>query len=594
MKQILFLLCLTALHFSLFAQAQPRFALVIGNGDYIGDKQKIHTTKNDAKQMEKTLKACGFDVTIGINLKRQAMLSLINQFVKKIDKKNGVILFYYSGHGLRDTTTSNKEYQSFLLPIDFPISYDDIELKGGIEGCAIGARFILEKIQNAQNKENILLLDACCSYFYKKGINNNNGLILSKISEHYMPQKDQGFLIGYAASPGEQANIGEKELSPYTQGLIEAIKTQQGEDINVVLGAARAFVVNKRYPYPQNPWYENNGLGQFYFYNPQTVLYEKEKAEGDTDFAKKAYLDALIHYKNALKYKPNDTYCTQKTKECEELYKKSLLPAIPSPKDIDGDGIINSKDNCPTVFGSQKYKGCPVEVPEMVEIEGGTFQMDSNYTVTLSNYAIGKYEVTIGQYLAFCKETKSHYPEWLEVGNEYNIYTGTQKWYTKAGCDTTAVSLPIVGVSHTDALAYCEWLSAKTDVTYKLPTEAQWQFAAMGGKKTHNYAYAGSNELQNVAWYDKNSDDKLHNIGTKNANELGLFDMNGNVWERCSDWCAHYPTGKFLDPAGAQSGNYKVSRGGCWVDDDVNCRISFRYDILSSIFNILNGFRVAR
>ena len=177
-------------------------------------------------------------------------------------------------------------------------------------------------------------------------------------------------------------------------------------------------------------------------------------------------------------------------------------------------------------------------------------------------------EVTIGQYLAFCKATNSHYPEWLEQGSQYNIHTGTNDYYKKIGMSESNTNYPITSVSATDADAFCRWMGGR------LPTEQEWEYAAKGGQ---SYEYAGSNNIDEVAWYDGNSGSKAHPVKQKRANGYGLYDMSGNVWE----WTS------------STEGSARVLRGGSWYDADAYCRVANRDFQAPSNHNYYYGFRLA-
>lgn len=260
-----------------------------------------------------------------------------------------------------------------------------------------------------------------------------------------------------------------------------------------------------------------------------------------------------------------------------------------------------------------------LDEPVMIDVKGGTFKMGltaeqgSDYfkdekpahKVTVNSFSISKYEVTVGQYLQFCKETNTHWPEWLEKGNPFNVETGVDlgyesrayydQGYRRKGCDL----LPIIGVSWNDAVAYCKWLNKKTGKLYRLPTEAEWEFAARGGNQTKGYKYSGSNRLKEVGWYDttpksrEKNVDKPRAIGTKQPNELGIHDMSGNVYEWCSDFYGPYTSAAAINPKGPKHGKGRVFRGGCWDDDDWFCRISMRAYDVATHRNISLGFRVA-
>ena len=216
---------------------------------------------------------------------------------------------------------------------------------------------------------------------------------------------------------------------------------------------------------------------------------------------------------------------------------------------------------------------------EMVYVEGGTFAMGATseqgsdyysedlpvHNVTLSSYYIGRFEVTQAQWKA--------------------VMGTNQSWFS--GDD-----LPVESVSWDDAQAFVQKLSALTGRTYCLPTEAQWEYAARGGNKSKGYKYSGSNDINEVAWYYYNSGSMTHPVGTKMPNELGLYDMSGNVWEWCSDWYGSYSSGDANNPAGPSAGWGRVLRGGGWGDDAQGCRVSFRSGETPGNRHFIYGFRV--
>ncbi len=197
--------------------------------------------------------------------------------------------------------------------------------------------------------------------------------------------------------------------------------------------------------------------------------------------------------------------------------------------------------------------------PEMVFVEGGTFQMgsssgDSNerpvHSVTLSSFSIGKYEVTQAQWKAVMENNPSSF----------------------RGCD----NCPVESVSWNDVQEFIRKLNAQTGKNYRLPTEAEWEFAAKGGKQSRGYTYSGSSNVGSVAWYYDNSQSKTHAVGGKQANELGIYDMSGNVWEWCSDWYGNYNSYNETNPTGASSGQNRVLRGGSWYIIADYCHTAIR------------------
>jgi formylglycine-generating enzyme required for sulfatase activity len=147
-------------------------------------------------------------------------------------------------------------------------------------------------------------------------------------------------------------------------------------------------------------------------------------------------------------------------------------------------------------------------------------------------------------------------------------------------------------VSWDEIQEFIKKLNAATGKQYRLPTEAEWEYAARGGNKSNGYKYSGSNTLGDVAWYDNNSGSKTHQVGTKQPNELGIYDMSGNVWEWCNDWYGAYSSGSQRDPAGASSGASRVLRGGSWINNSRLCRVANRSGDSSGVRNYGLGFRL--
>lgn len=200
----------------------------------------------------------------------------------------------------------------------------------------------------------------------------------------------------------------------------------------------------------------------------------------------------------------------------------------------------------------------------MAYVQGGTFHMGATseqgseaessekpvHQVTLSSYYIGKYEVTQDLWQAV-------------MGSNPSRGRGSR--------------LPVEQVSWNDCQTFISKLNSMTGKRFRLPTEAEWEFACRGGTKSQGYKYSGSNSLGIVAWYDDNSGTRTHDVGMKSPNELGIFDMSGNVWEWCSDWYGNYSSSSQTNPTGPSSGSYRVKRGGSWAYNASYCRSSKRW-----------------
>ncbi len=275
-----------------------------------------------------------------------------------------------------------------------------------------------------------------------------------------------------------------------------------------------------------------------------------------------------------------------------------------------------------------------IAIYKMVKIEGGTYRMgcietrdDScfnveipDHEVNINSFYISKHEVTNEEFVKFlntisneisldinadrvtyqnkvifglfCGGGKGSCPEFkaqIEYsagdypGGNFNVVPGYEQY-------------PVVLVSKYGADAYCRWLSSMTNKTYRLPTEAEWEFAARGGISSKRYKYSGSNILDHVSWFYLNSDKASHLVGQKKPNEIGLYDMSGNVWEWCADWYdrRYYARSPNSNPIGPDNGLVTVLRGGCSGNREVNLRVATRVYSGPGSCDIHTGFRLAR
>ena len=217
---------------------------------------------------------------------------------------------------------------------------------------------------------------------------------------------------------------------------------------------------------------------------------------------------------------------------------------------------------------------------DMVKVEAGTFMMGATsemkdpysdekpvHQVTLTNdYYMGKYEVTQALWQAV-------------MGSNPSNFKGD--------------NLPVETVNWNDCQEFISKLNSLTGRKFRLPTEAEWEYAARGGKKSRGYQYSGSRKISDVAWYEGNSRSKTHPVGTKQANELGIYDMTGNVWEWCSDWYGSYSSSSQTNPMGSDSGAKRVRRGGSWCYIARICRSSYRYGDAPDCRGLYLGLRLA-
>lgn len=252
--------------------------------------------------------------------------------------------------------------------------------------------------------------------------------------------------------------------------------------------------------------------------------------------------------------------------------------------DVNGDGKVDISDivaviNIIATGGDDRTVTYEVKGVKfkMVEVDGGVFKMGSEsgdddetpvHEVKLKSFSIGQTEVT------------------------------QELWETVMGTNSSnwkGLKLPVENVSWNDCQTFITKLNALTGQQFRLPTEAEWEYAARGGSQSKGYTYSGSNSLDEVAWYWSNSDSKTHDVATKSPNELGIYDMSGNVFEWCQDWYGdnYYVSSVIINPTGPSSGSYRVCRGGSWYSAATNCRCAYRSSGTPSISNFKLGFRLA-
>ncbi len=248
-------------------------------------------------------------------------------------------------------------------------------------------------------------------------------------------------------------------------------------------------------------------------------------------------------------------------------------------------------------------KRAPIDTTKFTLVEGGTFKMGSPkpvepheapiHDVTVKSFYIGKTEVTF---------------------DDLDKFTAAVKRDTIPGYAWGRGKQAGIMTSWLDAVAYCNWLSEKEKLSkcylitgsevkyldtakgYRLPTEAEWEFAARGGNKSKGTFFAGSETLGDVAWFKENSNAGPHAVAQKQPNELGLYDMTGNLWEWVWDWYDgnYYKTSPAFDPHGAESGNYRVMRGGAWYNYGNYSTVYTRQNAAPGFRQNSVGFRVAR
>jgi formylglycine-generating enzyme required for sulfatase activity len=542
---------------------EKRLALVVGNSDY--KTKPLVNPQNDAADMKAALESLGFEVIYGVNLKTKTeMREKINEFGQKLGN-GGVGLFYYAGHGVQ------VDGRNYLIPTNADINNEaEVDLEG------VDINYVLGAMSTAKNRFNIVILDACRDNPFKRNWRSigNDGLAQIKAPS--------GTMVAYATQPGNTASDGITRNGLYTSQLLIEIK-KPNVLIETMFKRVAENVANLSMD-KQEPWVSYSIKGDFYFV---------ENAETDPNAAESEAWNRIKNSINRNDFKlfvsnfPNGIYTAQAKIKWEQTWWDSIKN---SSKIADFNDFLN---RFPSGIYAESAKFAlkrlqPVLPPikptssvtlisnklgmKFANIPAGTFQMGEtgdSHTVTLSqSFYLGTTEVTQTQWVSVMFNNPSSFNN----------------------CD----NCPVENVSWEDVQAFIKKLNDRGDGKYRLPTEAEWEYAARANS-TAKYSF-GDNEalLGNYAWFDKNSGSKTHEAATKQPNDWGLYDMHGNVWEWVQDWYGDYPTGSVTNPAGIKTGTDKVIRGGSWGNDRTLLQSASRSGYAPSIRDQFLGFRLVR
>jgi formylglycine-generating enzyme required for sulfatase activity len=423
------------------------------------------------------------------------------------------------------------EGENFLIPVGAQLERED-----EVKDHTVNAGLVLRKMESARNGTNIVILDACRDNPFRTSWRSaQKGLATMSAPI--------GTFISYSTSPGKVAGDGAGRNGVYTGHLLTEMRTA-GTPIELVFKRVRQRVVAQTGG-KQVPWEATSLQGEFYFVPPA--------AAGETAVTTSNWVAA---------------------REVTSSVLASPAPIVPSMR------LPKTEQR-----------------PAMLVIPAGTFTMGSPSREKLRGDDEQQHEVKLSRGF-WLGQTEVTQRQWVGVmRTNPSVHRG--------------MDLPVEQVSWFDALTYCNRLSQVEGLTecykiegekvvwvgglrcggYRLPTEAEWEYAARAGQRT---IYAGSDKLNDVAWYAGDSAGETHPVGLNTPNRWGLYDMSGNVWEWVWDRFGTYPDGTVTDPVGSVSGSYRVYRGGAWGSEAHNVRVAYRNDNDPSDRDSNQGFRLAR
>lgn len=566
---VLFLLALSATA----SAAEKRIALVIGNSTY--KSAPLANPASDAQLMAKTLSDMGFDVIKVLNADQKTMKRAVRDFGARIERsgQDTVGLFYYAGHGIQ------VKGENFLVPIGAPIAR---EADVSIESVSAGA--ILEQLSFAKNRLNIVILDACRNNPFKRSFRSAS----SGLARMDAPT---GSMVAYSTAPGRVASDGEGQNGTYTAALVRAMR-QPGLKVEDVFKLTRRQVIAETSE-AQVPWESSSLVGDFYFSRagaapslPAIVAAQPGGLAGDRNSMAAPRMTGGAEPSNA-------------------------VAALSAPRRTE------------RFRAGEEFRDCPT-CPRMTVVPEGRFAMGSGAKETgrlahegptrqvrVPRFAMGRHEVTRGQFAQFVRETGYNASGGCWYWAIIFVFDKNRSWKNPGYTQTD--DHPVTCVNWDDARAYTLWLSQKTGKKYRLPTEAEWEYAARAGTKSSRFwgddakkACAHENVYDRAGarayrfpWASHDCDDGYAAsapVGKFRANGFGLHDMLGNVPEWVADcWRDSYRNAP-SDGSAFTSSDCKQRgiRGGSWSLWPAFSRSAHRHFDEPTDRGNVTGFRVAR
>ena len=512
--------------FAVHAQASAKVALVVGNSNY--KHAKLRNTLNDANDMATTLKGLGFDVILKTDVDRQQMRQALRDFSGKLDKDT-IGLFYFSGHGVQVNG------ENYLVPVG-----TDIETEDEVPDESVSASSVLRKIDAAQNRLNIVILDACRNNPFARSFRSTN-TGLAKVDAPL------GSIVAYSTAPGSIAADGRGRNGTYTKHLLTAIKTP-GLSIEQVFKQVRNGVIDATGG-KQIPWEETSLRDDFYFY----------AGSADAGSSASVAIAKIKPVQDSPQQAPQAD-----TGPAQTVSAVVVAPAVSASPDEDA-------------FRDTLHDGSTG--PWLIAVPAGEFQMGGDFyneqpvhAVSIRNpFSIMAYEVTAQDYKHFAEQT----------GRRYT---------------STGGSAPVVNVNWFDARAYAAWLSEQTGRVYRLPSESEWEYVARGAGNSDNISRGLGNNVNCKDCGEKWSGDRSVAVNSLSRELAGTRGMLGNVWEWVEDcWIETYdPARSTGEPRLKPNCSNKALRGGSWNYVRRYSTSSSRMGVSAYTKTAYLGFRLVR
>ncbi len=545
------------------------------NGKLTNLQNPVKNAREIAKELGKRF---GFETEVLENPTQEQVIGKLNELIRLYARNedgrhppDGQLFLFFSGHGM------SEDENGYFLPADADPA------KPYEKGLAY--EIWRPKIDRINCRHILVAIDACYSVRFDPDWRNRPDGTFKRPGEMTESQRALANYEAYKARVFFTSDNKEDQTpdrSNFARKLLEGLRAAPAPDGFLTSRQLFANFVEGATPTPRAGTFgSDEPSSAFLLYDQNTPLpgsaATKEIPTDLTDWNTAKAANTIEGYETYLKKHPGGDFAEAATAKITTLRSaaSNTKPALPDTPQTPENGSV-AGDGLVFVKGGTFTMGCTSE-------QGSDCDNDEKPTrqVSLSDFYIGQYEVTQA--------------EWRKV-----MGSDPPELYNK-GCD----QCPVENVSWNDVQEFLKKLNAKLPAgqkPYRLPTEAEWEYAARGGSSSRITKYAGSNNIDEVAWYSGNyktantygAQKSTHPVGQKKANELGLFDMTGNVWEWCNDWKDTYPSFAETNPAGPSSGSGRVIRGGSWSYVPQLCRVADRDDFTPGLRGNGVGFRLAR
>lgn len=589
-------------------------ALIIGNSKYVNGWPNLSGVAEDVIEVGKALESRGFNVVQAENLDKFQLDSAITQFISQYGTNlQAGLLFYFAGHG-HTIETNYGEKLGYIVPVSAPDpNVEPMDFQSNATEMAQMEIYA----KRIESKHAIFIFDACFS-----GSLFSASRAIPEVISYKTTQPVRQFI----SSGTEDEKVSDESI--FRKQFVEAMTTGNADfnDDGYLTGTElgrflQSTVINytNGSQHPQYGKISNPALskGDFVFALDSVLRLSGNKSGADVGMSPEERIPRIGSIELTTEI-GGDLYIDGNL--LASITANSIVPIqgislgehmLEIRGSTPGKEVVTVLDKVPVRAKMVNPTNTNIDLPfiQMVYVQGGTFEMGGEsgdtdevpvHSVTLNDFEISSFEITISQFRKFVKET--NYRTEAEVEGWAWIFDGEWKkksgynWQMNAKGEKAGEREPVTFVSWNDCQKFTEWISEKFNGRFRLPTEAEWEYAARGGVHAGTGQFSGGELAPFLGWFETNTRGSAQSVGGQKTNELNLHDMSGNVWEWCADWygVAYYARSSTSNPKGELNSEYRVMRGGSWNNNEASGRITNRHKNRPNERDSFTGFRVVR